>query len=184
MFGSWHQCVGNLAWAGMFRGGSVPQLCPAPSCESGSYPAPQHLSASFLHCPTLFPLCRFIQGSATRNPYVFYHWRYIDIFVYFSHHTVTIPPVVWTNAAHRNGVPVLGEGRAEPGAAPGVRWIHQDVRLTLPLVPPQAHSSRSGQTGRSCVRRSWPAGRRRTVPWPSSWPALPSTTASTAGSST
>ncbi|XP_041881384.1 cytosolic endo-beta-N-acetylglucosaminidase [Corvus kubaryi] len=51
---------------------------------------------------------RFIQGSATRNPYVFYHWRYIDIFVYFSHHTVTIPPVVWTNAAHRNGVPVLG----------------------------------------------------------------------------
>ncbi|NXP49464.1 ENASE acetylglucosaminidase, partial [Heliornis fulica] len=51
---------------------------------------------------------RFIQGSATRNPYVFYHWRYIDIFVYFSHHTVTIPPVGWTNAAHRNGVPVLG----------------------------------------------------------------------------
>ncbi|XP_071620699.1 cytosolic endo-beta-N-acetylglucosaminidase [Heliangelus exortis] len=51
---------------------------------------------------------RFIQGSATRNPYVFYHWRYIDIFVYFSHHTVTIPPVCWTNAAHRNGVPMLG----------------------------------------------------------------------------
>ncbi|NXL89371.1 ENASE acetylglucosaminidase, partial [Alectura lathami] len=51
---------------------------------------------------------RFIQGSATRNPYVFYHWRYIDIFIYFSHHTVTIPPVCWTNAAHRNGVPVLG----------------------------------------------------------------------------
>ncbi|NWS76170.1 ENASE acetylglucosaminidase, partial [Crotophaga sulcirostris] len=51
---------------------------------------------------------RFIQGSDTRNPYVFYHWRYIDIFVYFSHHTVTIPPVCWTNAAHRNGVPVLG----------------------------------------------------------------------------
>ncbi|XP_071429846.1 cytosolic endo-beta-N-acetylglucosaminidase isoform X2 [Pithys albifrons albifrons] len=25
-----------------------------------------------------------------------------------SHHNVTIPPVVWTNAAHRNGVPVLG----------------------------------------------------------------------------
>ncbi|XP_062448072.1 cytosolic endo-beta-N-acetylglucosaminidase [Rhea pennata] len=56
---------------------------------------------------------RFIQGSATRNPYVFYHWRYIDIFVYFSHHTVTIPPVCWTNAAHRNGVPVLGTFIAE-----------------------------------------------------------------------
>ncbi|NWX98532.1 ENASE acetylglucosaminidase, partial [Nothoprocta ornata] len=56
---------------------------------------------------------RFIQGSATRNPYVFYHWRYIDVFVYFSHHTVTIPPVCWTNAAHRNGVPVLGTFIAE-----------------------------------------------------------------------
>uniref|UniRef100_A0A8C0G8N9 Cytosolic endo-beta-N-acetylglucosaminidase n=1 Tax=Chelonoidis abingdonii TaxID=106734 RepID=A0A8C0G8N9_CHEAB len=51
---------------------------------------------------------RFIQGSASRDPYVFYHWQYIDIFVYFSHHLVTIPPVTWANAAHRNGVSVLG----------------------------------------------------------------------------
>lgn len=66
--------------------------------------------------------CRFIQGSATRNPYVFYHWRYIDIFVYFSHRTVTIPPVCWTNAAHRNGVLVLGEAGPAAGlvaAQPG-----------------------------------------------------------------
>ncbi|KAH0517904.1 Cytosolic endo-beta-N-acetylglucosaminidase [Microtus ochrogaster] len=51
---------------------------------------------------------RFIQGSKVQNPYSFYHWQYIDIFVYFSHHTVTIPPVCWTNAAHRHGVCVLG----------------------------------------------------------------------------
>ncbi|KAL8163415.1 UNVERIFIED_CONTAM: hypothetical protein K2H54_020075 [Gekko kuhli] len=51
---------------------------------------------------------RFIQGSGVSDPFVFYHWCYIDIFVYFSHHTVTIPPVVWTNAAHRNGVLMLG----------------------------------------------------------------------------
>ncbi|XP_039201256.1 cytosolic endo-beta-N-acetylglucosaminidase isoform X1 [Crotalus tigris] len=51
---------------------------------------------------------RFIQGVKVRDPYVFYHWCYIDIFVYFSHHLVTIPPVVWTNAAHRNGVLMLG----------------------------------------------------------------------------
>ncbi|XP_044275800.1 cytosolic endo-beta-N-acetylglucosaminidase isoform X2 [Varanus komodoensis] len=51
---------------------------------------------------------RFIQGAAVRDPYVFYHWHYIDLFIYFSHHTVTIPPVVWTNAAHRNGVLMLG----------------------------------------------------------------------------
>ncbi|XP_003786609.1 cytosolic endo-beta-N-acetylglucosaminidase [Otolemur garnettii] len=51
---------------------------------------------------------RFIQGSASQKPYSFYHWQYIDIFVYFSHRTVTIPPVGWTNAAHRHGVCVLG----------------------------------------------------------------------------
>ncbi|XP_062826851.1 cytosolic endo-beta-N-acetylglucosaminidase isoform X4 [Anolis carolinensis] len=51
---------------------------------------------------------RFIQGTEVADPYVFYHWRYIDIFVYFSHHAVTIPPVVWTNAAHCNGVLMLG----------------------------------------------------------------------------
>ncbi|KAK2112210.1 hypothetical protein P7K49_011957 [Saguinus oedipus] len=50
----------------------------------------------------------FIQGSAAQTPYAFYHWQYIDVFVYFSHHAVTIPPVGWTNAAHRQGVCVLG----------------------------------------------------------------------------
>lgn len=51
---------------------------------------------------------RFIQGSAVQHPYCFYHWQCVDVFVYFSHHTVTIPPVCWTNAAHRHGVCVLG----------------------------------------------------------------------------
>lgn len=65
-------------------------------------------------------MCRFIQGAAVRDPFVFYHWHYIDLFVYFSHHTVTIPPVVWTNAAHRNGVLMLGEcGVGESVHEPG-----------------------------------------------------------------
>ncbi|KAF6093556.1 endo-beta-N-acetylglucosaminidase [Phyllostomus discolor] len=51
---------------------------------------------------------KFVQGSAAPSAYVFYHWQYIDIFVYFSHHMVTVPPVAWTNAAHRHGVCVLG----------------------------------------------------------------------------
>ncbi|XP_071968462.1 cytosolic endo-beta-N-acetylglucosaminidase isoform X2 [Engystomops pustulosus] len=51
---------------------------------------------------------RFIQGSDSKDPYVFYHWQYIDIFVYFSHRMFTIPPVCWTNAAHKHGVSVLG----------------------------------------------------------------------------
>jgi mannosyl-glycoprotein endo-beta-N-acetylglucosaminidase len=35
-------------------------------------------------------------------------WDLIDTFVYFSHHLITIPPPCWIDAAHRNGVPVLG----------------------------------------------------------------------------
>ncbi|MCJ8739530.1 hypothetical protein PDJAM_G00048290 [Pangasius djambal] len=51
---------------------------------------------------------RFIQGTEVDTPYVFYHWKYIDIFNYFSHHMVTIPPAMWTNAAHKHGVLSLG----------------------------------------------------------------------------
>lgn len=32
----------------------------------------------------------------------------MDIFVYFSHHRVTIPPVCWIESAHRHGTLVLG----------------------------------------------------------------------------
>lgn len=51
---------------------------------------------------------RFIQGAEAETAFSFYHWQYIDIFTYFSHNLVTVPPVCWTNAAHRHGVSVLG----------------------------------------------------------------------------
>ncbi|XP_072298511.1 cytosolic endo-beta-N-acetylglucosaminidase [Eucyclogobius newberryi] len=51
---------------------------------------------------------RFLQGTDATLPYSFYHWHHIDIFNYFTHNTVTIPPAGWTNAAHRHGVLVLG----------------------------------------------------------------------------
>uniref|UniRef100_A0A672Z2M0 Cytosolic endo-beta-N-acetylglucosaminidase n=1 Tax=Sphaeramia orbicularis TaxID=375764 RepID=A0A672Z2M0_9TELE len=51
---------------------------------------------------------RFLQGSDSEAPYVFYHWNCIDIFNYFSHILVTIPPAGWTNAAHKHGVAVIG----------------------------------------------------------------------------
>lgn len=48
------------------------------------------------------------QGSSDANYYKLTQWSCIDSFVYFSHALVTIPPPGWINAAHRNGVPVLG----------------------------------------------------------------------------
>jgi mannosyl-glycoprotein endo-beta-N-acetylglucosaminidase len=47
----------------------------------------------------------FDQGAAN---YSFYHWNLIDIFIYFSHHFITIPPESWINAAHENNCRILG----------------------------------------------------------------------------
>ncbi|GBG70253.1 hypothetical protein CBR_g6382 [Chara braunii] len=49
-----------------------------------------------------------LQGGSEMTVYRIWHWELIDIFVYFSHHLVTIPPATWTNAAHTNGVQMLG----------------------------------------------------------------------------
>lgn len=46
------------------------------------------------------------------------HWRHIDVFVYFSHHLVTIPPVGWIQAAHLHGVKV----RVLHANVPNARW--------------------------------------------------------------
>ena len=48
--------------------------------------------------------------NGTDNPYYynFYNWAQIDIFIYFSHYLVTIPPTMWINSSHKNGIPVLG----------------------------------------------------------------------------
>lgn len=51
---------------------------------------------------------RFVQGAPGTDHYIFPFWSMIDTFIYFSHHLVTIPTATWTNAAHSNGVAVLG----------------------------------------------------------------------------
>ncbi|CAO3638153.1 unnamed protein product [Cunninghamella echinulata] len=50
----------------------------------------------------------WIQGRSKEHIYSLQYWQLIDMFTYFSHSRVTIPPVVWTNACHRNGVLSLG----------------------------------------------------------------------------
>ncbi|XP_077213000.1 cytosolic endo-beta-N-acetylglucosaminidase 1-like [Tasmannia lanceolata] len=51
---------------------------------------------------------KWIQGGTNAEAYAIWHWYLIDVFVYFSHNLVTIPPPCWTNAAHTHGVKVLG----------------------------------------------------------------------------
>jgi endo-beta-N-acetylglucosaminidase D len=40
--------------------------------------------------------------------------QFVDVFIYFSHKLVCIPPPTWTNTLHRNGVEVLGTLLVEP----------------------------------------------------------------------
>ncbi|XP_062180686.1 cytosolic endo-beta-N-acetylglucosaminidase 1-like [Phragmites australis] len=48
------------------------------------------------------------QGGDNPAAYALWHWHLVDVFVYFSHYLVTLPPPCWTNAAHLHGVKVLG----------------------------------------------------------------------------
>ncbi|XP_055944936.1 cytosolic endo-beta-N-acetylglucosaminidase-like isoform X2 [Argiope bruennichi] len=51
---------------------------------------------------------RYINGVNQENCFFFVHWAAVDIFGYFSHHLVSIPPCSWISAAHINGVQVIG----------------------------------------------------------------------------
>lgn len=51
---------------------------------------------------------KWVQGGPNSEAYAIWHWYLIDVFVYFSHNLVTLPPPCWTNAAHKHGVKVLG----------------------------------------------------------------------------
>ncbi|KAF7149444.1 hypothetical protein RHSIM_Rhsim03G0147100 [Rhododendron simsii] len=51
---------------------------------------------------------KWVQGGSNPEAYTIWHWYLMDVFVYFSHDLVTLPPPCWTNAAHKHGVKVLG----------------------------------------------------------------------------
>ncbi|XP_010423470.1 PREDICTED: cytosolic endo-beta-N-acetylglucosaminidase 1 [Camelina sativa] len=51
---------------------------------------------------------KWVQGCGNNAGYAIWHWYLMDVFVYFAHSLVTLPPPCWTNTAHRHGVKVLG----------------------------------------------------------------------------
>ncbi|XP_027110733.1 cytosolic endo-beta-N-acetylglucosaminidase 1-like isoform X1 [Coffea arabica] len=51
---------------------------------------------------------KWVQGGNNADAYAIWHWYLMDVFVYFSHYLVTLPPPCWTNTAHKHGVKVLG----------------------------------------------------------------------------
>jgi hypothetical protein len=59
------------------------------------------------------------QGTCNPRYYAFNFWQYVDIFSYFTHHWIAVPPPAWINAAHRNGVPMLGNLTPPYPGSPG-----------------------------------------------------------------
>lgn len=49
---------------------------------------------------------KWVQGGTNADAYAIWHWYLIDVFVYFSHSLVTLPPPCWVNTAHKHGVKV------------------------------------------------------------------------------
>ncbi|XP_060522438.1 cytosolic endo-beta-N-acetylglucosaminidase isoform X2 [Cylas formicarius] len=74
----------------------------------------------------------FENESIQGDGYTFYNWAQIDYFVYFSHHFVTIPPLAWINAGHRNGVKVLGTLITE--FKEGTKICDEDIFESIPSM--------------------------------------------------
>jgi len=51
---------------------------------------------------------RFLEPVLNKDSYSFLHWNCLDVFVYFSHNFITIPPTGWIAAAKMHGVKILG----------------------------------------------------------------------------
>lgn len=89
-----------------------------------------------------------VGGVSAGNVLNFDHWQYTDELYYYLHDTVSVPPTQWVNAAHRNGVPVLGTVTGDCGvcgAQATILFSPQNYRRTVTQL--YSYASRYGFDG-------------------------------------
>ncbi|KAG1673863.1 hypothetical protein FOA52_012888 [Chlamydomonas sp. UWO 241] len=107
-----------LAWAPPPDDASDPA---AAACRATTVPLSPHVLYEIEHGDASRPLllvCHDMangyhddadpQGTDDAGAFRHWHWASVDIFCYFSHATVALPPPTWIAAAHRSGTRVLG----------------------------------------------------------------------------
>lgn len=82
-------------------------ILPLPPCHQGLPKRPRLIACHDL-AGGYHEEERCFGGSSNPSFYSLERWAAVDIFVYFSHHLVSIPPLSYINAAHRHNVKVLG----------------------------------------------------------------------------
>lgn len=96
---------------------TVKELLPLTKCdyyldERGGYKQRTSSTSQILYCHDMagnyLESDRYYDLSPVFPAFRFTRWHLIDIFVYFSHHLITVPPIGWINLAHRQGVRVYG----------------------------------------------------------------------------
>lgn len=80
-----------------------------------------------------------LQPEVSEEMYACEYLQSVELFVYFSHKLVCVPPPTWTNTLHRNGVKVLGTIILEPQATEIERLLHHmdagaSMKFTLAKV--------------------------------------------------
>ncbi|XP_064405516.1 cytosolic endo-beta-N-acetylglucosaminidase-like isoform X3 [Halichondria panicea] len=124
-----------FSWQPCSDGMCVPSISLRPRCDhQGGSKMDDPTAQKMIVCHDMmggYIKDKYIQGHSDLNDYYFYQWQYIDAFIYFSHHFITLPPPTWTNIAHKNGVLVMGTIITEwtPGAQLCTQLFSEDWRV-------------------------------------------------------
>ncbi|KAL9097717.1 MAG: hypothetical protein Q9165_000043 [Trypethelium subeluteriae] len=94
------------------------------------------------------------------------HLQFVDVFVYFSHKLVCIPPPSWTNTLHRNGVKVFGTFIVERGSRHVERMLQAEEHESLSQQTTQVFlmASRLAQIAQAYGFDGWLINVEKTFP--------------------